>query len=67
MSDILKDLRAELIAQGFEIKETKKGWIIFPPNPAAPVVVILKTESDHRAVLNTLARLQRSGFIKRRR
>lgn len=67
MGDVLKDLRAELEAQGFEIRETKKGFMIIPPDPAAQVVVVHKTESDHRAASNTLARLRRSGFIQRRK
>jgi hypothetical protein len=63
----LADLRGELEAQGFVIKETKKGWQVRPPDPTKPLVTIHLTNSDWRAQRNTLAQLERSGFIRRRK
>lgn len=67
MSQALDDHRAELLAQNFEIKETSKGWKIIPPDKTKDIVIVHKTESDRRAYNNTLARLRRAGFIKRRK
>lgn len=62
----LKELHADLEAQGFEIIEKTKGWMVRPPDPERPLVMIHMTSSDHRARDNILAQLKRSGFIRRR-
>jgi hypothetical protein len=59
-----KEARAivrEAEAQGFTVKEKKKGWMLLTPNGQG-AVMIHKTPSDHRALKNELARLRRYGF-----
>lgn len=63
--DPLKDLWAQLEAQGFTRRDTKKGSFAVPPNPDLPMVLVHRTESDSRADRNTLARLKRSGFVQK--
>jgi len=63
----LKDLRAELEAQGFEVMERKKGWMVRPPDPRMQLVTIHLTTSDYRARENALSRLEKSGFLRRRK
>lgn len=66
MDKWLKDLRKELEAQGFEIIEKKKGWMVKPPDPDAQMVMLHLTNSDHRAQANALAELKKAGFLTRR-
>lgn len=61
--DPLKDLWAQLKAQGFTRRDTKKGIYAVPPNPDNPMVLVHLSESDSRAYKNTLARLKRAGFV----
>lgn len=58
----LKKLFAEIEAQGGRIKPTKKGYMIYPPDPTKDGVAVHKTPSDHRAMLNMRAELRRAGF-----
>lgn len=46
---------------GWRVVETKKGWIAYPPDKNLPGVAIHGTESDHRAMRNTIARLRKAG------
>jgi hypothetical protein len=48
-------------AQGFRIKNKKKGWMIQTENGQGSVMVH-KTLSDHRGLNNAIARLKRYGF-----
>jgi len=43
------------------VEEVKKGWIIYPPNKAIAGIAVHSTESDHRAMRNTIARLKKAG------
>ena len=63
--DPLKDLWAQLEAQGFTRRDTKKGRYAVPPNPDNPMVLVHLSESDSRANKNTLARLKRAGFVQK--
>jgi len=47
--------------QGFTIKKKKMGWMVLTPNGQGSVMVH-KTESDHRALNNSISRLKRYGF-----
>lgn len=60
----LKALLKELQSQGFRIKESKKGYMVYPPDPAKPPVAIHHTPSDHRAWANMITQLRRCGFIQ---
>jgi len=51
----------EAKAQGFQIEEKKKGWMVMTPNGKGSVMVH-KTLSDHRGLKNAIARLKRYGF-----
>lgn len=46
---------------GWKVEESKNGYVIYPPNKGLSAVTIHKTESDHRAMANTLARLRQRG------
>jgi hypothetical protein len=46
---------------GWRVEQTKNGWMLYPPNKALAPVLIHRTESDHRALRNTLARLRKAG------
>lgn len=60
----LAALFEKLEAQGWELRETKKGWFAVPPDKGRPMVAIHGTPSDHRAWRNMLALLKRSGYIE---
>lgn len=63
----VKDLRDEAEAQGFRVIEMKKGWMFYPPDPDASLVMVHLTNSDKRSQANAISQLVRSGFIKRRK
>ncbi len=46
---------------GWRVEQTKKGWMLYPPDKALSPVLIHGTESDHRALQNTRARLRKAG------
>lgn len=58
----LNKLFTEIEAQGGRIKPTKKGHMIYPPDPDRNPVSVHRTPSDHRAMLNLRAELRRAGF-----
>lgn len=62
MNRELRRIFAELTEQGFRTTETKKGWIVYPPDPSRGVVVAHSTPSDHRAIKNFVGDLKRAGF-----
>jgi hypothetical protein len=47
--------------QGFRVKETKMGWMIYAKE-GPEQVLMHKTPSDWRALRNDIARLRRIGF-----
>lgn len=58
----------ELVAKlrklpGWRIEEIKGGWMAYPPDKSLSAVNIHATPSDHRAWLNTLARLRQRGAV----
>lgn len=60
-----KDTRAvfkELASQGFTAKETRKGWMIFPPDSNKGPVVVHGTPSDRKAYANFMSDLKRVGY-----
>jgi hypothetical protein len=60
----VKSLLEELEAQGWRIKDSKKGWMVYPPDVSKNPVAIHKTPSDHRAWNNLMSELKRAGFIQ---
>lgn len=60
----LKTLLEKLEAQGWRIERTRKGFMCYPPDKSKQSVLIHGSESDHRAMKNTLARLKRNGYIQ---
>lgn len=48
-------------AQGWEVKETKKGLMFLAPN-GEDIVTVHGTPSDHRAIKNAEAEFKRAGL-----
>lgn len=46
---------------GWRVVKAKKGWIAYPPDKHQPGIAIHRTESDHRAMRNTISRLRKAG------
>jgi hypothetical protein len=61
-ADELQRVRTEAQAQGWRVVEVTKGWMLYPSDPALSPVLVHKTESDHRAVRNTISRMRQRGF-----
>lgn len=57
-----KKLIAECERQGARIEETKKGLMIYPPDPTQRPVAVHRTPSDVRAIQNVISLLRRSGL-----
>lgn len=57
-----KKLLRTLEAEGWTMKPTKKGYMLYPPDKTKDPVTVHKTYSDRRAWANTIADLRRSGF-----
>ena len=49
--------------QGWRVKRTKKGLLLYPPNLTRGPVAIHLTPSDRRAVKNFLAEMRRHGLV----
>lgn len=49
--------------QGWRLEQTKKGFMLYPPDKSKPGVLVHMTPSDHRAFKNMVAQLRRSGLI----
>lgn len=60
-SDWKKIIR-ECERQGARIEQTKKGLMIYPPDPTKQPVSVHRTPSDRRALQNTLRDLRHAGF-----
>jgi hypothetical protein len=48
--------------QGFRVRPTKKGWIIYGRHEGQGCVVLHRTPSDQRGLKNSIADLRRLGF-----
>jgi hypothetical protein len=46
---------------GWRVEEKRNGYAIFPPQKDLSAVIVHLTESDHRAMANTVARLRHCG------
>lgn len=66
MGNDLKKLLKELEAQGWSIRQTKKGQYAVPPDQSRPMVQIHNTADGSRSWENMIAQLKRSGFERRR-
>jgi 5-enolpyruvylshikimate-3-phosphate synthase len=60
MSKILRIVIADMEKQGAKVKETKMGFMVRFPDGSS--MTVHKTESDHRALKNTRARVLRAGL-----
>lgn len=58
----LRRIYARLRAQGWRTAKTRKGTILYPPDPSRGVVVVHGTPSDSRAIRNFEADLRRAGY-----
>lgn len=58
-----KDLITEAEAQGWRVERTRNGHITFLSPDGQHRIVCGGTESDHRAVRNTRARIRRAGLV----
>lgn len=47
--------------QGWRVVETKKGWMLYPPDKSQSGVPVHKTPSDWRAWQNLKSQLRRRG------
>ena len=63
MGDELRKVRSAAAAQGWRVVEVKNGWMLYPPDPAQSPVLVHKTESDQRAIRNTIGRMRHRGFV----
>jgi hypothetical protein len=57
----MEDLVALAERQGFRVKRTKKGVLIYGKKPGTGMVLVHLTCSDHRAVKNAKSGLKRLG------
>lgn len=48
-------------AAGWRVMRSTRGWKLFSPDGTA-IVTVHRTETDHRAYANTLARLRKAGL-----
>ena len=62
MDKKLRNLFAELTAQGWTVRAAKKGWMAIPPDKSEPLVAIHGTARGARSWENMIAQLKRSGF-----
>lgn len=46
---------------GWRIEETRKGWMLYPPDKALGQVLVHKSPSDRRAWANILSQLRQRG------
>ena len=46
---------------GWRVEEPSKGFVVYPPDKDKTPVTIHRTESDRRAIANTIARLRQRG------
>lgn len=48
-------------AAGWRVERSSRGWKLYSPDGKV-LVVVHRTDSDHHAYKNTLARLRRGGL-----
>lgn len=60
----VKSLIKALEGQGWRCKESRKGFMCYPPDVNQTPVAIHKTPSDSRWYKNTLSQLRRRGFTE---
>jgi predicted RNA binding protein YcfA (HicA-like mRNA interferase family) len=49
--------------QGFTAEKTRKGhWLVRSPEGRV-IATLAATPSDHRSIINSIARLRKAGFI----
>lgn len=58
----VKRIVAELVRQGFRVR-FNKHYVIFPPDPTKPRIVMAGTSSDGYGIKNALKDLEEAGFI----
>ena len=49
-------------AQGWQVKETKKGFMMYPPDKSLSGVAVHGSPSDRRASANIRSELRKRGF-----
>jgi hypothetical protein len=47
--------------QGWRVRQTKAGWMLYPSDKGQSGVLVHRTPSDHRAWQNTIGELRRRG------
>lgn len=58
-----RQLRKDLVAQGFRLKETDKGhYLVFAPDGRGKALIGSGTGSDHRSLKNDVAELRKIGY-----
>lgn len=60
MSNEATKLIKKLTSLGVPVRDTKSGWMIQAPDGSS--IAVHRTESDHRAIKNTLSRLRKAGI-----
>lgn len=65
MNKDLKVLFKNLEAQGWIIRQTRKGQYAVPPDKSLPMVQIHNTANGSRSWKNMMSDLKRSGFVDR--
>lgn len=59
MTKEMRQLFSKLTDAGITVQQTKAGWQVLAPDGS--IITVHRTESDHRAMKNTMARLKRAG------
>lgn len=59
MTKEMRQLFSKLTDAGIPVQQTKAGWQVLAPDGS--IITVHRTESDHRAMKNTMARLKRAG------
>lgn len=57
-----KELLRTLQDQGWKMKPTKNGFMLYPPDKTKEIVTVHKTPSDWRSWENTISKLRKSGY-----
>jgi hypothetical protein len=63
VGDELRKVRKAATAQGWRVVEVKNGWMLYPPDSTQSPVLVHKTESDQRAIRNTIGRMRQRGLV----
>jgi hypothetical protein len=59
MANEVKKLVRQIVR--WPVEEPSKGFVVYPPDKDETPVTVHKTESDRRAIANTIARLRQRG------